>query len=36
VKQLGLDYTLAETPPMPPETLARAIGQFRDAGCNAR
>lgn len=35
-KELGLEYELAETPPAPPELLLRVIGQFRDAGCNAR
>ena len=35
-KELGLDYQLAETPPCPPELLARVIDQFRAAGCNAR
>ena len=35
-KALGMDYTLENTPPAPPELVARVIGQFRDAGCNAR
>jgi pyruvate formate lyase activating enzyme len=35
-KELGLEYQLAATPPAPPELLARVLGQFRDAGCNAR
>ena len=35
-KQLGLDYALADTPPAPPDLVARVLGQFRDAGCNAR
>jgi pyruvate formate lyase activating enzyme len=35
-KALGMNYTLAETPPAPPELVNRVIGQFRDAGCNAR
>jgi len=35
-KELGLKYELADTPPCPPELLARVLGQFRDAGCNAR
>lgn len=35
-KVLGLDYKLADTPPCPPELMARVIGQFRAAGCNAR
>jgi pyruvate formate lyase activating enzyme len=33
---LGIDYTLAATPPASAELVARVIGQFRDAGCNAR
>jgi pyruvate formate lyase activating enzyme len=33
---LGLDYTLDQHPPAPPELVARVIQQFRDAGCNAR
>jgi pyruvate formate lyase activating enzyme len=35
-KELGLDYQLADTPPAPPELIARVHGQFRDAGCNVR
>jgi pyruvate formate lyase activating enzyme len=35
-KALGMNYTLENTPPAPPELVARAIGQFRAAGCNAR
>ena len=35
-KALGLEYRLADTPSASPELLARVIGQFRDAGCNAR
>ena len=35
-KALGLEYPLAETPPAPPELVARVVGQFRDAGCRAR
>jgi pyruvate formate lyase activating enzyme len=35
-KQLGLGYALDETPSAPPELVARVLGQFRDAGCNAR
>jgi pyruvate formate lyase activating enzyme len=35
-KELGLIYTLADTPPASPELVARVIGQFRDAGCNVR
>jgi len=35
-KALGVEYTLNDTPPASPELVARVIGQFRDAGCNAR
>ncbi|HAA03314.1 MAG TPA: pyruvate formate-lyase 1-activating enzyme, partial [Syntrophobacteraceae bacterium] len=35
-KDLGLDYQLAGTPPASPELVSRVLGQFRDAGCNAR
>ena len=35
-KELGLKYELEHTPACPPELLARVLGQFRDAGCNAR
>jgi pyruvate formate lyase activating enzyme len=35
-KELGLEYQLVDTPPASPELVARVIGQFRDAGCNAR
>ena len=35
-KALGLDYPLANTPPASAELVARAVKQFRDAGCNAR
>ena len=35
-KELGLDYPLNDTPPAPQELVARAIDQFRAAGCNAR
>jgi pyruvate formate lyase activating enzyme len=35
-KALEIDYTLADTPPAPVDLVARVIGQFRDAGCNAR
>ncbi len=31
-----LSYQLADTPPAPPDLIARVLGQFRDAGCNAR
>ncbi len=33
---MKLDYRLAGTPPCPPDLLARVVGQFRKAGCNAR
>jgi len=35
-KELGLEYELADTPPAPPDLIARVHGQFRDAGCNVR
>lgn len=35
-ESLGLEYPLADTPPAPPDLVARVIGQFRDAGCQAR
>jgi hypothetical protein len=35
-EELGLVYKLADTPPPSPELLLRVLGQFRDAGCNAR
>ena len=35
-KALGLDYKLADTAGPPPDLVARVIGQFRAAGCNAR
>lgn len=35
-KELGLDYQLADTLPASPELVARVLGQFREAGCNAR
>ena len=35
-KELGLEYQLADTPPAPPDLIARVLGQFRDTGCNAR
>jgi pyruvate formate lyase activating enzyme len=35
-KSLNLEYTLNDTEPASPELVARVIGQFRDAGCNAR
>jgi pyruvate formate lyase activating enzyme len=35
-KAMGLDYPEANTQPPTPELMARVLGQFRDAGCNAR
>ena len=35
-KELGVEYVLNDTPPAPPELVARVIGQFRAAGCKAR
>jgi len=35
-KALGAEYTLDSTPPASPELVARVIGQFKAAGCNAR
>ena len=35
-KELGLEYELADTPPAPPDLIARVHGQFRDAGCKVR
>lgn len=35
-KALGLDYKLVDTAPATPELISRVVGQFRDAGCNAR
>ncbi|MGB7915914.1 MAG: radical SAM protein, partial [Rhodomicrobium sp.] len=35
-KTLNLDYKLANTQAPPPDLVARVIGQFRAAGCNAR
>jgi pyruvate formate lyase activating enzyme len=35
-KALNLEYTLDQTPAAPPELVARVIGQFKAAGCNAR
>lgn len=34
--KLGLEYALVNTPPATPQLLERVLGQFRDAGCNAR
>jgi pyruvate formate lyase activating enzyme len=33
---LDLQYQLAATAPAPPYLVARVLGQFQDAGCNAR
>jgi pyruvate formate lyase activating enzyme len=35
-KAMGLDYKHHDTPPPSRELVNRVIGQFRDAGCNAR
>jgi pyruvate formate lyase activating enzyme len=35
-KAMGLDYKHFDTPPPTRELINRVIGQFRDAGCNAR
>jgi pyruvate formate lyase activating enzyme len=35
-KAMGLDYKHANTPAPTPDLIARVIGQFRAAGCNAR
>jgi pyruvate formate lyase activating enzyme len=35
-KSLGLDYTLADTPPPTPEQVRGAVDMFRQAGCRAR
>ena len=35
-KAMNLEYKHADTEPPPPELVARVIGQFRAAGCNAR
>jgi pyruvate formate lyase activating enzyme len=35
-QSLALEYTLSETPAASPELVARVVGQFRHAGCNAR
>ena len=35
-KALGLKYELEDTPAAPAELVQRVLGQFRDAGCNAR
>jgi pyruvate formate lyase activating enzyme len=35
-QKLGLEYALGDTPPASPELVTRVLGQFRDAGCNAR
>ena len=35
-EQLGLEYKLQDTPAATHELVARVLGQFRSAGCNAR
>lgn len=35
-ESLGLEYTLKDAPPASKELVSRVIGQFQDAGCNAR
>lgn len=35
-KALGMNYSLADTPPAPPELVARVHRQFREAGCPTR
>jgi pyruvate formate lyase activating enzyme len=35
-KAMGIDYQHYDTPPPSRELVSRVIGQFRDAGCNAR
>jgi pyruvate formate lyase activating enzyme len=35
-KAMGLEYRHANTEPPSPDLIRRVIGQFRDAGCNAR
>ena len=35
-KAMGIDYKHYDTPPPSRELVSRVIGQFRDAGCNAR
>jgi pyruvate formate lyase activating enzyme len=35
-KAMGIDYQHYDTLPPSPELVSRVIGQFRDAGCNAR
>jgi pyruvate formate lyase activating enzyme len=35
-KALDVEYTLNDTPAAPPELVTRVIGQFREAGCQAR
>jgi pyruvate formate lyase activating enzyme len=35
-KAMGLEYKHENTPPPSRELVSRVIGQFRDAGCNAR
>ena len=35
-KAMGLEYQHANTEPPTPDLIQRVIGQFKDAGCNAR
>jgi pyruvate formate lyase activating enzyme len=35
-QSLGLDYTLADTPPPSAEQVSAALDIFRNAGCKAR
>ena len=35
-KAMGLEYKHSDTKPPSPELIARVIGQFKAAGCNAR
>jgi pyruvate formate lyase activating enzyme len=35
-KKLGLEYSLQDVPAATPELVTRVLGQFREAGCNAR
>ena len=36
MKKSALERLAFDTPPAPPELVARVIGQFRDAGSNAQ
>jgi pyruvate formate lyase activating enzyme len=35
-KAMGLEYRHANTDPPTPDLIARVLGQFKAAGCNAR